>query len=211
MPRPQARAAGAVLLALAALTLAPRADAAVYLTGSIAASTSNVPYQTYQSSYGSASLSFDVGPYLRLGYTYSQEYSIEDGYTEAADAAQANDGKIAPDEAVHSLSRSIVTAHSIDLTIILYEGQVFMPYLMAGVIKKLYRFESQTGDADPVVNEGTMPFLPNLGAGVGLRLNQNFMLKLSFLASPGVVQRPEDSEPKSAWDRKLTVGLTYQI
>ena len=204
-------AAFAPVAFLAATLLAPRADAAIYITGSVAASTSNVPYQTYETSYGSASLSFDIGPYLRLGYTYSQEFSVQDGYTESADSATANDGKIEPSEAIHALTRSTVTAHSVDLTIILYQGQVFMPYLMAGVIKKIFRFETQTGDTEPVINGGVMPFVPNLGAGLGLRLNQNFMLKLSYLASPGVMEKPEDSEPHTIWDRKLTVGLTYEI
>ena len=52
---------------------------------------------------------------------------------------------------------------------------------------------------------------PNLGAGVGLRLNKEFTLKLSYIASPGASRKPFDEESKSVWDKKVTMGLTYQL
>ena len=54
--------------------------------------------------------------------------------------------------------------------------------------------------------------MPNLGLGVGIRLNKDFTLKISHLVSPGQADDPfDDQEPRTVLDRSTSVGLTYQF
>jgi hypothetical protein len=200
----------------AATVAAPKAEAFVYVTGSLAASTSNVPYTTYESTYGSASLAFDLGRYVRLGFTHSQEIQVSDGYkaveeedasADATPAGTTEDGKLL----IKTVSRTHVISNSIDLTLILYEGDIFVPYLMGGAVIKQYKFQMQEGETTQAPNKVTVGPVPNIGVGVGMRLNKDFTLKLSYIASPGVAQAPEDPEPRGVWDKKVTIGLTYQL
>jgi hypothetical protein len=208
----------ALLAPCAALWLAaPRAEAFVYVTGSLAASTSNVPYTTYESTYGSASVAFDLGRYVRLGFTHSQEVQVSDGYKQideddedsanATPSGTTEEGKLL----IKTVSRTHVISNSIDLTLILYEGDIFVPYLMGGAVVKQYKFQVQEGETAQDPTKVTVGPVPNIGVGVGMRLNKDFTLKLSYIASPGVAQAPEDPEPRGVWDKKVTIGLTYQL
>ncbi len=188
------------------------AFAGLYLTGSISSSTSNVRFQTLESRYGSGSIGFDLGRYIRLQYTYSQEfaysYGFKDKSTSTADAQLAVENNCA--NCIESQSMTRVIGNSVDLQVVLYEGVVLVPYIMMGGIIKTYEFRiienGEESGQDPI----PMGPLPNLGAGLGIRLNRAFTLKLSYLTSPGVTQT-RGEEPRQAWDRKVTLGLTYQI
>jgi hypothetical protein len=200
---------GSFLLGLiTSAALAPAAYGTVYVTGSVSASTSNVPLQTYESQAASGAVAVDLGRYIRLGLTHKQEFQISSGYT---DTSTNSGSTTTTPNYVEVYSRTHIVSNSLDLTLILYEGQVFLPYLTIGGIVKNYRFETQQEGEDSKVRKGNMPPVPNVGAGVGIRLNKDFTLKFSYTASPGLTQKPGDEKPKGIWDKSTSIGLTYQL
>lgn len=193
------RTFAAALVASAALTAMP-ASAVIYLSIGGSASQNNVPYSTYNSIAGSGSIAFDLGRYVRLGYTHRQEYQTTEGW--AKDEGSENYSEF--------FNLTHLTSNSVDLTVILYEGELFVPYLLGGGVLKTYRFESRKGDVREKSDPLTMPPVPNLGAGVGIRLNRDFTLKLSYVASPGYTQEP-DGEIRGTWDKYTTLQISYQL
>ncbi len=177
----------------------------VYVTGSVSASTSNVPLQTFESQAGSGSLAVDLGSYIRLGVTHKQEFQSSSGYKDTAT-------EIAPTpNYVEVYSRTHIVSNSLDLTLILYEGQIFLPYLTLGAVVKNYRFDSQEEGQLSQTKKGSVGPVPNVGGGIGFRLNKDFTLKFSFTASPGLAQKPGEEKATSTWDRNTSIGLTYQL
>lgn len=191
------------------------AKAAVYVSGSISTSTSNVPFQTFESRYGSGSLGIDLGRFIRLQYTHSQELSVTEGFKDPSGQSQskgdsASDRVDTCETCIETRSSTHVVGNSLDLQIILFEGQLFMPYITGGAIVKLYNFENlESGQLTR--NEGAVGPVPNLGAGLGIRLNKDFTLKLTYIASPGLAQTKGEELPHGVWDKRVTLGLSYQI
>ncbi len=202
-----------VLFSMVVSGFTPTAQAAIYVAGSVSATAQNVPFQTYESRYGSASLSFDIFSFIRIGYTHSQEFKSTEAYSRVAtegDATAAVEDKSCA-ACVHSFNSTLTLANSVDLTLILYQGDVVVPYLMAGAIVKTYKFTRQLENGPKESATLPSPPVPNLGAGVGIRLNKDFTLKLSYIASPGQAQLPGEIEARSIWDKNATVGLSYQL
>lgn len=191
-----------------------QARAAVFVSASISASTSNVPFQIYESRYSSGSLGFDLGRFIRLQYTHSQELSITNGFKDPTARNQNDPTSSAKsdscDSCIESRASTHVIGNSLDLQIILYEGVLFMPYITGGAIVKLYKFENLEG-GQLARNQGGMGPVPNLGAGIGIRLNKDFTLKLTYIASPGLAQTKGEDLPHAVWDKRVTLGLSYQI
>lgn len=188
---------------------APDSFGTVYVTGSVSASTSNVPMQTNQSQAGSGSLAVDLGQYIRIGLTHKQEFQVSSGYKDTAETDSTTTET--PSNYVEVASRTHVVSNSLDLTLILYEGQIFLPYLTIGGVVKNYRFDTEEAGQSPKSIKGSVGPVPNVGAGIGFRLNKEFTLKFSFTASPGLTQKPGETEPKGAWDKNTSIGLTYQL
>ena len=193
------RTYAAALVACTALTAIP-ARAVIYFSIGGSASQNNVPLSTYNSVAGSGSIAFDLGRYVRLGYTHRQEYQTTEGWTKEDNS----------DNYIEFFNLTHVTSNSVDLTVILYEGELFVPYLLGGGVLKTYRFENRKADIREKSDPLTMPPVPNLGAGVGIRLNRDFTLKLSYVASPGYTSEP-NGEIKGTWDKYTTLQLSYQI
>ena len=107
-------------------------------------------------------------------------------------------------------SMTHVVGNSVDLQVVLYEGDIFIPYIMGGVIYKTTTVVTEQDGKDPQSSQGG-GLGPNLGAGLGIRLNRAFTLKLSYIASPGATRQPGDAEKKKVWDKKVTLGLSYQL
>ena len=192
------------------------AQGGAYLTGSIAASTTNVPLQSAESQYASGSLELDLGRYVRIGYTHGQEMQISNGYKRrdpSTGLTASSTGPldcVDPNNCLNTVSRTNIVENSIGLTLILYEGQIFMPFIMAGGIIKSYTFQTKENGSLATITGKEGP-VPNLGGGIGIRLNRSFSLKISQQLSQGIMLRPGDSEPRGVWDRKTTLGLSYQI
>ncbi len=192
---------------LALVWLPSVATAGMHLTLGGSNSVSNAGYQKIQAGAASGSLAFDLGDYLRLGYSYRQELSITSGYTEAKDA----NGVITDDVYVKFLNMSRVTSQSVDLTVVLYAGEIFMPYVFIGIVNKNYEIDNQI-EGQPVERiRLPMPASPNGGAGMGIRLNQKFSLKMSYTMSQGYKQLPGQLEPERTIDTYTQVGITYSL
>ena len=110
--------------------------------------------------------------------------------------------------APYSLETSI-KANSLDLTLILYPGEVFVPYLTGGVIVKEYVWQYRDAKTSFTSAPETETPAPNVGLGLGVRLNRQFSLKLLFTASPSEYAQP--GEPAQAvWDQGFTSGNKLQ-
>jgi hypothetical protein len=192
------------------------AHAGMYITGSGSTEMSNMSFQTQTSNYGSASLGFDLGRYISFSVTHSQQYSVTTGHKnpddQSGDASPAgNDDPADDDQLIEFTNRSHVIGNSADLRLVLYEGEMFIPYVTGGIILKTYRIVTQeAGKADDVIYAPNIPG-PNLGAGIGFPINKEFMLKLQYIASPGQVREPGDAKARNVWDKKTTVGIQYKI
>lgn len=203
-------------LAFSLAFAAGRAEAGLYVTVSGSTETSSANFQSYTTNYGSASFGFDLGRYIRLSFTHSQQLSITGGHQNpegqsGATSPAGNEDPTDDDQLIEFTNQTHVIGNSADLQLILYEGEVFVPYVTGGMILKTYRFVShEEGQADDVTKAGPIP-APNLGAGLGIALNKEFMLKLQYMASPGLRREPGDAESRSVWDKKSTVGITYKI
>lgn len=205
---------------LAACVASAPSLAGVYVTGSTVAGSTNMAYSGYRSQYSSGSIGFDVASILRLGYTYSQEDTINDGYTDSrsadalksqdATAANANDDPSDDGNLVAYNVQSRVIGNSVDLQIVLYKGDVVVPFVIGGVIhKQITSTTSKEGETPAVRKEASLG--PQAGAGLGFRLNRQFSFKVTQMASPGEKRKPFEEKATKVWDRKLTLGLTYEL
>jgi hypothetical protein len=193
-----------LLGALLLIAVSEPAMAVVHFTLGGSQSQNNVG-QSYLARAGSASVAMDLGEYFRIGITHRQEFSVNEGYVEYR--TQKGQYYLSP-------GTTHVVANSVDLTIILYNGDTLVPFIQGGLVRKDYDFEVTKEDDDgQIITEtgtATQGPVPSLGAGVGIKLNRSFTLKLSYVASPGYVTMP-DGELAGKLDTYTQVGITYQI
>lgn len=161
--------------------------------------------QEYKSSSGSASFSFDIGTYFNIGLTGRNQYSYAKGYEKDERTNQIQ----------YSETKMSMTSYSIDLSIILYPGDVFVPYIFGGYVtkylssKKVYGDPSTGNQAVIERNEGPVPDY-QCGGGVGLRFSERFSLKYSVTFTPGT-KLLSDGTGELTMDRYQSIGLSYKI
>ena len=191
--------------------------AAITVTGSISTSTTNVPLQITTMQYGTAGIDLDLGQYIRFGLNYGLQVSSSaifqpvENNSSAALADSANPTCPTVGSCFAVINRSVVTERGLGFTLILWAGDVVMPYITIGGVVKKYTFSTQVNDGLTEERQGQTPPSVSLGAGLVLKLNRDFSLKLNIQASPGVTMRPGDDKPRMLWDKKNTIGLTYQL
>jgi hypothetical protein len=178
-----------------------QAFSAVHFTLKGSSSSSNLGLQSQSTTTGSASASIDIGVYFRLGLTHRQDVSAQKGYSQ--------DGST--NNYYYSQTTTRLAANSVDFTVILYYGELWVPYIMTGLIKKEYLIESPLASGGTATSRYSLPPVPNAGFGVGFRINRNFSLKLSYTVSPGVTQPTPSSEVRSTLDKVTSVGITYNL
>jgi hypothetical protein len=161
-------------------------------------SESNAGYQKIVSGAASAGLSFDMGGYTRLGYTHRQEVDSTTGY-------QVNS---AGTGFVYFKKSSLVTSNSIDLTLILYAGDLFTPFVFGGVVSKQYA--TRIADSDGVESYSYPDMGPQGGAGLGIRLSQKFSLKVTYTMSKGVAAIP-GQQAQETIDSYTQAGISYEL
>ena len=178
----------------------------IHLTISGKATDNNIGLIGQQSRDLSSSVAFDLGRYFRLGVTHREATTHKFGF-EAINPQEED--KVY--QRVNNLTR--VSSNSFDLTMILYYGKLWLPYIMMGVVKKTYEAQSIDSNGSITAARTPTPPQPNAGVGVGLRLNKSFTLKLSYTASPGVkIDSPEEiDQKKPARDSYTSVGISYNI
>ncbi len=222
-------AGAAFLLALSVVSgffgFAPVAQAGIYITGSYGMDSTNVPLEVTNTQSASASVDVDIFSFLRVGVSYGLETSYSLGYRARAASAADPSAPVVPvasaqianpcpseTSCTKVVSNSKVIQKGAGLTLILWHGDMVMPYVMAGALIKTYVFKStQDGVLVQDLEEKKGEVVPNVGAGIGFRLSKDFSLKASITASPGKVLRPGDTQLKVIWDRKTAFGLSYQI
>lgn len=182
-----------LLASFALLSLPLKASVHFTLAGKI--KDSNYGLLTQEENEASLSVAFDVGSYLRLGVTHRQETNTSKGFVESEEGY-----------AISTVTTKEL-ADSIDLTIILYYGKIFVPYLQFGMIERHYTFIS--GTQEPRTKR--VPWQPNGGYGLAIRLNENFSLKLSQMFSDGVRIPYPNAEPESTLDAYTSVGISYNL
>jgi hypothetical protein len=181
------------------LSISTRGLAAMKVSLSGSRSESNAGYQKIQSGAGSAGLSFDLGEYFMVGYTHRQELSSTVGY-------QQIDGT---NIFVQYKTLSHVTTNAMDLTLILYGGEIVTPFIFAGLAVKHYVIDSVQAGQDP--QRVSMPhYGPQGGAGVSIRMSQKFSFKLTYTLTDGVKQYPGESAEQTL-DTYTQMGITYAL
>lgn len=193
------------------------AQAAVILTVSASNDNQNLGYKKSEARSGSLSLELTLGDYVRIGMTHEQMQQKVKGFDKETDSATDAVTFKPVDDTTH------VIANSFDLTLALYNGEIFTPFIRGGIVLKSYKIqgidEKTIDPDDPTDYELGKPeadSLPTWLAGVGLsiRLNRQFSLRLAHTLSPGGYLEPGDDENKdkrAVLDRKSTFGLSYQF
>jgi hypothetical protein len=190
----------AIALSLSFMT--SNALGAIHFTLQGSASDSYLGLQTQSNRSASGSIATDLGVYFRIGVTHREDVSDQEGYSEKADQSGY----------YYLKTRTNMAANSLDLTIILYYGELFVPYIMAGVIKKASVTDYIFEDGEKISSKRAEPLGPNAGVGLGIRLNKDFSLKLSYSVSVGFVQDgPEDTVGRAILDKVTSVGITYDL
>lgn len=183
------------------------AYAGVFVSGSISSASFNNGLQTQESAGGSGTVGFELGQYIRLGYTHKRQIQTREGWMGDTEGECVFPDTL--DTCIEFKESTYVIADSLDLTLVLYNGELIAPYLLGGLILKTidYKINRADGKRDHV--RGFAPG-PNLGGGLHIRLNRKFALKLQYTVSPGKVHRPDRTE-RDVWDRDASLGLTYQL
>jgi hypothetical protein len=191
-----------VLISLVAITgifASSSADAAMHVSLMGSHSQANAGYQKIESGSGSAGVAIDLGQYFRLGYTHRQELSATKGYKDKNDDNQF----------VYFESLTHITSNDVDLTLILYAGDIFTPFIFAGVGVKHYVIDMVEADGTREHNDFVYPG-PQGGAGMSIRINQKFSLKLTYTMSPGVSKLPGEKE-QGTIDNYTQIGISYTL
>jgi len=165
-------------------------------------SKSHLGLQELSTVSGKGSISVDLGSYIRLGYAYSQAFQHQEGYENKA----AEDE---PKELVYREQDIRQTAHTVNLFVVLFAGEIFTPYIFGGMAMKYYVIDTKEEGKDPVRETGSGPS-PNGGAGLSIALNKNFSMKFTYTLS---MASKEDYYGKktAATDTQFDVGLSYKI
>lgn len=178
-----------------------RGFAGTHFTLQGSASQSNLGLNTQSDYDASISIAEDVGPYLRLGVTHRQKHKETSGYN------------VDPISQSYQFTQEMADdiANSVDLSVILYYGSVFVPYVQVGLVRKDYFLSSKVELGEPVQTKYVLGPVWNAGIGMGIRLNQYFSLNLAYNVSPGYKQEKPGMPPKSALDSYASIGITYNL
>lgn len=177
--------------------------AGMHFTLQSALSVNNLALTKQDSRSGSASVAFDLGTYFRIGVTHRQAISRKEGYVSLSGAGSPL--------YIYNSEQFHLFANSLELTVILYYGRIFVPYLQIGIVKKDYLTISAIGDEPEAHSKVSVDPEPSGGFGLGIRLNSNFSLKLSYTISRGIRQVHPSLPPESVLDSYTSVGISYNI
>ena len=143
-----------------------------------------------------------MGSHFRLGLTHRQETDETEGYTYST----------ADNTYYKRSTKMYITSNSLDLTVILYYGTLFVPYVQGGFIVKDYKIIDSIAGQSSTDSIQSAP-VPNAGAGLNIVINRNFSLKLSYNLSPGYkISDPEDQDrTEDVWDSYTSIGISYKL
>lgn len=179
------------------------ASAGVDISIDGSASNFDMPLQNSKRSMISGSVDFDIGSHLRLGYTYRVDTMKSSGYKQDSASLQY----------YYQESQTNVNSNSVNLTLILYYGDLFVPFIQAGAVVKDYYMIEKTGGVTYTIDPAKSPAQPSAGAGLHIVLSRSFNLKLSHTVSPGAkVASPATSDKVTyVLDSTTSMGLVYKL
>lgn len=156
--------------------------------------------QEYQMQSLGGTIDFDIGDYLRLGYTHKQEKMKAAGLAKNEDT-----GQIEYSDVITSIAKD-----SIDLSIIVYPGTTLVPYIFGGIVYQR-GYTVKTIEQTSVRNKSEFGIMPQGGFGLGIMLSKSFQLKLAYTLSPGIKMLDYDGKTAKRQNSSMSVGITYKI
>jgi len=200
------------LLSLAIAAMLPAtAQAGMSFTVSGSGSSTTAFTEERASQGISVATAFDLLTFLKVSGSLRQEANTENGYKRVEGTGLY----------LYSKTATKVRSMSLDLQLILYPGELFVPYVFGGVGSKYfetsYTKESLDGSIQSGSNGGYICKFdircPNFGFGSGIAINRSFTITLTRTWTPGVRQDPYSGKPSELvfWDNYTSIGLTYRI
>ena len=182
-------------------TMNPKAQAGIAIGANAKIESSTQEYSTEKSVTYGGTVEASLGVIFRVGYTLQIEDSKKDTYPYPDD-----------DPNLRYYVRQQNTTHSIDLTMILYPGDVFVPYVFGGIQKHYVKYtiiDYKSGASAEI--KSPMPPNPTGGFGFGMRFSRQLMLKFSNRWVPGHSRVPGEPKAKNVLDTEQTIGLSFEI
>ena len=145
------------------------------------------------------SLSQDLGSYFRLGLKFRQEEDHEVGFMEERDPTDKTK------KIYYKINTTVkMSISSLNLFIILYNGEVFTPYIFAGVARIQYDIHKEV---DGYVSDDSF-WIPSPTGGVGLafRLSPKFSIKFTYSMRQGILY----SDPNDKLSAARTIDSTFE-
>lgn len=195
------------VLGVALLTMSTMSQAALHLSLAAGQSPgSHAGYNVMKSQSASASVGVDLGQNFRVAYTLKQSkqsssgYAMQSGTTDCLDSSKCDNYE----------SQMRILAQSVDLSLILFNGEVLTPFISAGLGVKKYTGETTQGSVTTEISTPSIP-APQAGIGLALRLNRDFSLKLTETFSQGYTLEPGSATQTSTIDGEFEMGITYRL
>lgn len=192
------------VLAGGLLVAAESAVGSVHFALEVSTSENNIPLSSQNNRSVEGSVAVDLATYFRLGLTHRQAVNKRKGYVLTSEDPENP-------QFVYRFDEVVSYANSVDLTIILYAGELLIPFLKVGIVKKDYVITAAAENEEVATSTYSQPPVPNGGIGLGIRLNRNFSLKISYTVSPGLHQQIPGGEQSPILDTYTSVGLSYNI
>ena len=164
-------------------------------------SVSNAGLEKYHSLSFSANLSLGLGQNFRVGITHRRAFEKKEGLKKSESAAEYfnfNDD-----------TKSI--ANSIDLTIVLFVGQV-SPFVFGGIARRDYDRTAKL-QTQYLRSKITLFPVPTHGFGFAVFISRDINFKITQTYSPGVRIIIENGEEKhlGVVDSYTQAGITYKL
>ncbi len=196
-----------LLMIAAYVVLSAQTSLAGSITASYSHSVQNVDFEKYSSERLGGGVGFSLFKYVRLEATYSQEMRVNKGYKESLDSQGYASYQ-------YFESRTTIDSVGGNVSVILYPGQTFMPYVFAGASRSVYRYrmisEDLSGNRAEFTNKTDPIVSPLAGVGLQLMMNREFSIKSSYTWRQGISQLPGE-DAKRVYDGSVDVGLTYEL
>ncbi len=187
------------ILILTLICLATNASAATQVSIEGDQVRNNTGLSTKTSGGIGGSISQDLGSYFRLGLKFRQEEDHEVGFMEERDQ---NDKTKKIYYKIDNRIKMGIT--SLNLFIILYNGEVFTPYVFGGVARIQYDIHKEIDGS--VFDDSFYIPSPTGGLGMAFRLSQRFSIKFTYTMRQGILY----SDPNDKLTAARTIDFTLE-
>lgn len=191
-----------IVAALTSLLAAPPAYSFVSFGIAGSGSTTSGGWESSDELSASGSISLDLGSYFRVGFTHRQGTENKGGY-KFTKTASGEVGYYQFESNVKTISNSV------DLTLVLYQGELLTPFIFGGIACKKYQVKALDLEGRTEYETPDCP-VPNGGFGLAIALSERFSLRFSKTYSPGKLFYPT-GEMEATLDSYSQVGISYKL